>query len=300
MTRYQGRRSDVIRAQHRFVKEHGTGAEDRNFLPRDGYCYGYAPMHQRLDLKARFRTTGPNGDYVDGIDIVFIARRPGGGVFVVGWYENARLYATLQKSYSRPWLAEAAAANCTLLEPQDRILAIPIEANSGPRSPAVWYGTRQDALKRRVRQLMSGDYKPNPGRVRRAPTGNVDVLRKSEIEKSAVATVERFYTRRGFDILDVQSENCGWDLEAKLHTTVYRLEVKGSAHDRLTPELTPNEYHASQLHSFTYRVCIVTRALSRSPELTEVFFDPDTSKWVQTNGIGWSFHERTAAKLVPS
>lgn len=298
MNRYKGARGDSVRAQHRFVQEHGEGAEDRNFLPRRGRCYGYAPMHRRLHLRERFPNLAGSDDYVDGVDIVFIARKPKGGVFVVGWYADARLYAVLQERYSRIWLTEASAENCRLLDPRDRNLVIPIGRDSGPRSPAVWYATRQDDLKRQVRKLMSGDYRPAPGHVMRATKPDVDVARKAEVERNAIRTVERFYTALGFDITDRQSDNIGWDLEAHRSSDIYRLEVKGSAHAQLMPELTPNEYSASRAYHMSYRICIVTRALTQRPTLNEVSFDSDTNEWVGDDGLRWRFAERTAARLT--
>lgn len=300
MTRYKGAHGDSVQAQHRFVQEYGEGAEDRNFLPLRGRCYGYAPMHRRLHLRERFPNLVNNDDYVDGIDVVFIARKPKGGVFVVGWYADARLYAVLQERHSRLWLAEAPAQNCKLLEPRDRNLVIPVGRDSGPRSPAVWYATRQNDLKRQVRKLISGDYRPAPGHILRTTRTDVDVTRKADVERNAITTVQRFYTALGFDITDRQSDNIGWDLEARRSSDIYRLEVKGSAHAQLMPELTPNEYSASRAHRMSYRVCVVTRALTQRPTLNEVSFDSDTEEWIGEDGVHWHFVERTAARLTTS
>ncbi|MDQ2857208.1 MAG: DUF3883 domain-containing protein [Candidatus Eremiobacteraeota bacterium] len=282
---YAGAKADKLLGNFRYLKEHrndpNAGGERRNFLPQRGYCYGYAPFHSTLDL-TRLEANA-RGKHVDGVDVVFIARRPKkGGVFVVGWYRNARVYSTLQDIARHYCLARA--REYELLDIDDRTLQIPVTATSGPRSPAVWFGSA-DAI-RDVRLLMAGRYRaPHARRSASRRTVDPDVEQRSAVEKAAVKAVTSLYVSRGYAVHSVERANVGWDLHADRSGDSLQIEVKGTSHPTITADLTPNEYAAFEPPAASYRLCLVTSALG-TPEVHDFRYSTEIAAWVNGSGSG--------------
>lgn len=93
MERYDG--PDTITGGGAYIAANGVGGEVFNFKPSRGRCYGYAmSLHfagvnlRRLDDARKWS----RGDELNGVDVVFIATRPGVGQVVVGWYRNATVF----------------------------------------------------------------------------------------------------------------------------------------------------------------------------------------------------------------
>jgi len=83
----------------RWVLEHGTAHECCNFLPDDnGIIYGHVETwrgdEDGYDTQIRIENLGASIDdqYVDNIDVIWMATHENGGRRVVGWYRNARIY----------------------------------------------------------------------------------------------------------------------------------------------------------------------------------------------------------------
>jgi len=280
---YAGGKADKLLGNFRYLKEHrndpNAGGERRNFLQQRGYCYGYAPFHNTLDL-TRLHSDA-RGKYVDGVDVAFIARRPKkGGVFVVGWYRNARVYSTLQDIAGHYCLARA--REYKLLHIDDRTLQIPVTATSGPRSPAVWFGS-SDAI-RDVRLLKVGQYRvPHVRRSASRRTVDPDVEQRSAVEKAAVKAVTSLYMLRGYTVRSVERDNLGWDLQADRSGDSLQIEVKGTSHPTITADLTPNEYSAFEPQVESYRLCLVTSALDL-PEVHDFRYSAEIGAWVNGSG----------------
>ena len=109
---YDGRKGDKPPGNFLYVAEHGEAHEDRNFRVVNGRSYAYAPIAGGGggvgigNIGAR-----ASEEYVDGVDLVFIAKaRDKRGVVVVGWYRNARVYRALQARGRRLCLAECDAS----------------------------------------------------------------------------------------------------------------------------------------------------------------------------------------------
>ena len=123
MRRYRGQTpSDRLVGGGRYVNEHGHGYEVENFLPLDGRCYAHV-NNNSIDLARLDSSVEANTEYLDGVTVVFVATRPGGGRVVVGWYRNARVW---HEPRPRPepghdcYFAEAEEADCTLLNVDER------------------------------------------------------------------------------------------------------------------------------------------------------------------------------------
>lgn len=136
-----------------WVVEHGEAGEMWNFRVEDEKCYGYV-MSQNfsgVDLKFIDQQV-KQADEVEGIDVVFIAKKPKVGQVVVGWYKNATVF---HKHYeTRPrneheiedediyYLCEVDAENAFLLPEEERTFSVPYAPAHGKGFPGmsnVWY-----------------------------------------------------------------------------------------------------------------------------------------------------------------
>ena len=94
---------------------------------------------------------------------------------------------------------------------------------------------------------------PRSGQIRQP-----DPYKRQRVEQVAVKLTVEYYESLGYVVDSVEKDNVGWDLEAKLHNKLVRLEVKGLSQNELQIELTPNEYTSLQKYRETYRLCVVT------------------------------------------
>lgn len=145
MEHYSGSLTEPIEGKHRSLHQklkrgQWVGMERFNFKATGTFRYGFAPFYGTVRLSL---VGGDDAEpYLDGVDVAFIARRPKtGGVVVIGWYKNARLYRQMQYRGQREFLVRSVLKNTRLLPVPERRLIIPITQTAGPRSPALWYGT---------------------------------------------------------------------------------------------------------------------------------------------------------------
>ena len=98
------------------------------------------------------------------------------------------------------------------------------------------------------------------------------------VENAAMSYVWSHYLAQGYELEDVSKQNLGWDLEATSGTLKLRIEVKGLSSEAASIELTHNEYKAFIEKSLTYRLCIVTGALTE-PALSICLINLASSEW---------------------
>ena len=77
-----------------------------------------------------------------------------------------------------------------------------------------------------------------------------------------------YYKKYGFTVVSKEKDNIGWDLEADNGDTSLKIEVKGLSGDSINIGLTPNEYAMMNKYSYSYRISVVTKALTKSPKLS--------------------------------
>jgi hypothetical protein len=289
MERYDG--PDQITGGGGYVTRNGVGGEVYNFKPSRGYCYGFAMSRHFSGINLSFfeREEEWNvGDELNGVDVVFIAKRPGVGQVVIGWYRNAtvfhKLYAVRRgriegmDALERPYLCFCDVQNVHLLPEDDRSFSVPSApaGNKGfPGQSNVWYPANNlefpdvAAFVPRLRKYishMSGnveisdDEDTDTGKIRR--TRKPNHAHNAEVELKAVEAVSKKYRNAGYTITSVESDNCGWDLIAEKGGERLHLEVKGASGADIYFELTPNEYKKLKEHAVRYRVCVVCRALT--------------------------------------
>lgn len=68
-----------------------VGFEIYNFKPYAGMYYGYVKIHGSIRIDKNFGSSA-NAPYTHGVLVVWVAKHPAGGEYVVGWYKNATVY----------------------------------------------------------------------------------------------------------------------------------------------------------------------------------------------------------------
>ena len=107
-----------------------------------------------------------------------------------------------------------------------------------------------------------------------------DRKERNEIEDNAVNAVKAYYSGRGYDVVSVESENKGWDLECRKNgEAALRVEVKGTKASDVRVELTPNEYKKSRAPGYrdSYRLAVVRNALD--PNRKCAIYEKDGENW---------------------
>jgi hypothetical protein len=299
MESYDG--PDEITGGGAYVEQRGVGGEVFNFKPSRGTCYGYAMSKSGggIDLSKLDSNTDWNvGDELSGVDVVFIAKRPGVGQVVVGWYRNATVF---HKTYRvrrgkirgmdegrRSFVCTADMADAHLLPEKERTLEVPSApaGNIGfPGQSNVWYPTSQEdnqeviSFLRMLRRYIGsnkgvmklgsddeveadGDGKARPKGAKGGRGRVPDSAHNAMVEAAAVAAVTKKYQQAGYTIESVEQDYVGWDLVARKGRERLHIEVKGCSGSSIYFELTPNEFAKLQEHTARYRVCVVCDALT--------------------------------------
>lgn len=310
MERYDG--PDTITSGGAYIAENGVGGEVFNFKPSYGKCYGYAMSRHFSGVNLRFLDDSQKwkrGDELSGVDVVFIARRPGHGQVVVGWYRNATVYhreyrirrgvipgmplVTGRKKAAaqdtpRHFLCVTTKDSAVLLSEERRTFEVPY-APAGfkgfPGQSNVWYPVQNErhagvkAFNKKLRAYIQKatdalELKDEATAGDGPPKGGgrkgaPDHVHNALVEEAAVNTVWAFYEAANYQLNSVEEQCLGWDLEAVNGPRTLRVEVKGTAGVAIYFELTPNEYAKLKDHAATYRVCVVCEALTR-PRLFEL------------------------------
>lgn len=167
-----------------YIEDKGEGGEMWNFAPTNGRCYGYVMTRglAGIDIDRIRRFLGQTGTtpVLEGVDIAFVARKPGIGQVVVGAYLNAMVHEKTYRERPNPspdrkhktldYLCETMASDAFLIPPSQRNFAVPYAPKDGKGFPGhanVWYGdsTRADVsafvlrlrdyLRRKAHELQS-------------------------------------------------------------------------------------------------------------------------------------------------
>lgn len=315
MTRYQGLSGDAVVNGGRFIRDNGFGHEIFNFQPFQGTMYGYVQppgrrerfSDARIDLR-RFRANATDNS-VPGLLAVWVATSPtGDGAFIVGWYENATVFRDWQNPPAGSarthdgtdcgYYVTAKSEDVVRVPPDERVFHVPQQQKGGFGQSNIWYAddTEQHRqFREEVLRYVTSRQLPNLGAS--APPHQPDPLRRQEVERIAVETTTTHFTRHGYTVDSVEQDNIGWDLNAVLGRRQLQLEVKGLSGDQIVVELTPNEYQAMKDYRDSYRICVVTNALTR-PHLEIFAYSKDSRGWESTDGRVLKLQEIIAARCT--
>jgi 5-methylcytosine-specific restriction protein A len=156
MEYYQGMQGDTIQSTAKFVVSEEYGYEMYNFLLYDGYLYGFVQPSGKGNFTQRIINIERLGadkkaDSVDNVLVAWVAPRKGGGVFLVGWYNNATVYkyyqeppqksARIFKDVKIGYYAKARQNDSVLLPVKERTLLVPKskKKTGGLGQSLVWF-----------------------------------------------------------------------------------------------------------------------------------------------------------------
>lgn len=309
MKYYQGLSGDDdIEHGAAFINEHGYGHEIYNFQPYKSFMYGFVQVKGSINItRLGASVRDPS---IDDVLAVWVAPKPTGGTFIVGWYGDAVVYRQQQdppEGSKREYAGEkfgfyvkASMEDCTLLPVDQRVFQIP-RGKGGLGQALVWYADQPVNAEFQQKVLAYTIYGETPVPEPPSPTGGgdrqTDPLKRQRVEKRAVEVTIAYYRKFGYFVDSVEKDNIGWDLEATFGSNLLRLEVKGLSGKEVNVELTPNEYEKMQLYQDTFRICIVADALGEDPKLRIFSFSPDTGIWEDDEGNQLETTERTGARL---
>jgi 5-methylcytosine-specific restriction enzyme A len=156
MKHYQGMKGDTIRSGANFVAINKFGYEMYNFLPYDGYVYGFVQPTGTGDFTQRtirIERLGAHrsSDSVNNVLVAWVAPHISGGVYLVGWYRNATVYRNYQEMPNGSgrnfqhikvgYFARARESDSVLLPEDGRTLPVPKASGEfgGLGQSLVWY-----------------------------------------------------------------------------------------------------------------------------------------------------------------
>lgn len=170
MINYRGvTKNDQIYGGGKFVEENRFGHEMYNFLPFNGRVYGYCRNNRPggrseyvhgAGIKLERLGANKQDRQLNGVLVVWLAKRPQAGTEIVGWYKNATVYRDWQdapQGSNRVFNGEAVGfhastveADATLLPPEKRKFVIPAKGPGIIGQANVWYA--DDPATKAIRQ----------------------------------------------------------------------------------------------------------------------------------------------------
>ena len=248
---------------------------------------------QWKDAKINLAHLGASVDdkSVSGVLAVWVATSPSGGAFVVGWYRNATVYRDWQPPPSGSarrhsdadcgYYVTASGENAVLLPPDERVFSIPQKGKGGFGQSNIWYAddpAQHRQLRLNVLRYVESRRLPNVPQPEGSAPRQPDPLLRQRVERIALETTVAYFTRLGYRVESVEQDNVGWDLNVVLGKRNLKLEVKGLCGSQIVVDLSPNEYDAMGEYWESYKVCVVTNALTE-PCLEVFAYSPDSRQW---------------------
>lgn len=308
-------KSDEIKGGGSWVKTHGWGGEIYNFLRGKDRVYGYVQVNGTNNLNRLDEAS--DGESVDGVTVIWAARHPRGGVYVVGWYRNATVHKELESSPNDPrrrvpgktsllkWNITAKASDVHLLSDAERRFKLRVGRNALGMSLTNFVDgptNSEKLLRRRLLKYVGsgGDSGLPPKKGKKGGKYQQDAALRLKVELAAMDQVAKWYRGRDWTVTPVNHDNVGWDLEARLDDRLLRLEVKGCSSKDPWCELTPNEFTQMKKHKDTYRVCILTDALRKTAKLWQFRFVDEKGGWRDDDDNTLVLEKRLAASCSVS
>ncbi len=273
-----------------------------NFQDLNGKCYGYfQPAGDCIDLHRIDSLLPLEEKCLDDVIVVWFATNPVfGGSWIVGWYKHATVFRECQKSKASQrneygYYVMADLCECTLLPVDERVMQIPRQIKNYPGRSNIWYADAKEIepFKAEIIDYINA-YKTKREK-HHSNFSNVSSEARTKIEQAAIKAVWNLYEERGYQIVDVQSQNYGWDLEATNGKHRLYLEVKGQGNHEPYVRISRNEYEQMSKHKDKYRLCVVIDSLKEAD--VYVFLTNDKSKWVceDDDSIELKLNEQIAA-----
>ena len=194
----------------------------------------------------------------------------------------------------------ASGEDAILLPPDERVFSIPQQGKGAFGQSNIWYAAdlaQHRQLRLNVLRYVELRRLPNVPQPEGSAPRQSDPLLRQQIERIAVETTVAYFTRLRYRVESVERDNVGWDLHAVLGKRDLKLEVKGLAGSQIVVDLTPNEYAAMREYQESYRVCVVTNALT-APCLEVFSYSPDSRQWESPERRVLNIQEIIAARCA--
>lgn len=286
MENYEGRTTDdrpVGAGSH--VDFYRDGGEVFNFKPIRGQLYGFVRIGSGHGLRIQRLGAKRKDVSVDNITVVFFSRNPQtGGQYIVGWYRNATVFRKIQTIKrgrgNKPWYnIKTEAGKGRLIDLKDRNFEIPEE---GPGRSNAWYAEDYSIryiveLQKYMRAPKKYIHKQPVKIINKVPWQQNAALRK-QIEEKAMEITEQYFTAKKYSVEYCHTKNYGWDMEASKTSQKLLLEVKGLSGSFQAVELTPNEFLNAKKNRRHYKICIVSKTLTKRPVL-DIYYWQD-NQWI--------------------
>ena len=272
-----------------YVDKYGKGFEMCNFLSYRGKVYGYVRPPGGGQIKIERLGAGRNDLSVSNVTVIWTAKRPEVGTVVIGWYKDATVYREFKefrssfpqkkKHHIEGYRIETLENNARLLPIDQRALDVPKAGSvkGGMGQSNVWYAAEPnlEPFIKEVKELIEGKKR----RAKSKQPHKTDPEKNAQVEKAAINTTTRHFENIGYTVKSVEKDNVGWDLEATRGKTKLLIEVKGLSGKALSVELTPNEYRWLSKKKDSYRLCVVSTALT-NPGLYICRYSKEKRKWI--------------------
>lgn len=295
MERYEGLigNDSEIHGGGSYVEEYGYGHEIFNFKTIGSKVYGYAQAGGSNNLQRL--GADRDDEYIEDILLVFTATHKDGGTYIVGWYKDATFFKDYQdiklakrkfKDEYIGYYAITDAENAVLLSVDERFSfpAIPRRVKGGMGQSNIWYADSDEMVDFKIDVLKHIEkYEKKKNKRQQAVCRQSDPQSRKKIETVAINEIIKEYTERGFNVISVESENLGWDLEAVHKRTKLRIEVKGLSGEKVSVEITPNEFKNMKDYKDSYRLCVVTNCLA-SPLVHVFAYCGERDTWLNEDG----------------
>ena len=322
MRDYNGFQSfDETVGRHGHLKQSRRGAEAFNFTPVGEMLYGYRPSETRRISIERLGASS-SAESIDGVTVVWMALRPGSDETVtVGWYRDATVWRNAlpikdhaakkirsYDEYPQPhYMVEAEASRCRLLPVEARdfqILSSHRQPGGFGQSPTFY--DEQDLYRSRVAKYIEAvDANVTAARKRyggKRPGRIMDTEKRKLVEQAAVDMAIKHFSSDvggGYDVVSVERDATGWDLECTREDGMLFVEVKGCSGSNIVADLTPNEWNKMQDPAYRsrYVIYIVTDCLTEAPG-PSAFHHHSDNTWRAHDGRLLEIEERPAARIT--
>ncbi|AMS40138.1 protein NO VEIN domain-containing protein [Aminobacter aminovorans] len=271
-------------------EKEGMGHEAFNFMPVNGTYYCYVPPQAK--------NSPPWNEDNTGWTVICLAKNPKHtGIHIVGWYEDATLIGSWQKPPTAEGRGDAHAESSPYdwsycIESKSAFFVPPDQRTNPFSNPSVRQGKysflsgpnvkQKDAkaqllalLRNRLKKLRpvavhqpSEEVVPDPELDPADPLcgfGTPEVRKR--VEQAAEKAVIAYYSKKKYRCTDVTKVKCGYDFLFQRGEVALRVEVKGTSSENAGFFLTRNEHDAGLNMDPTWRLAMVTRALSGEPNV---------------------------------
>ncbi|MCC6678942.1 MAG: DUF3883 domain-containing protein [Phycisphaerales bacterium] len=305
-----------------WIAQHGTGFEIHNFLPYRGRIYGYVANAPHFTIAIEKLGAPSGAESVKGVRVFWTATHPKGGRFIVGWYDDATIYRSMEgRRHPSPDLESRNNYNIVVdaknahLIPLDNRRLYPVP---DCRKPEVPWGMGQSNVRfmddrglpflREVEtRLGAKSDGPAPKQGRRTgsdkPGRQPDPAKRIEVEHAAMSAIRRRF-EADWELEDRSRKmGLGYDFLAKPRAArsgeELLLEVKGCSSSGIVCELTPSERACMTARATRdqYRLCVVTDALDDDKRQVHIFeYHVGVQQWTADGGRVLEVEELVGAR----